>query len=46
MKRHALYDDGNEHVRCYGASDLGAHSIFRSTEERLDAKVLLDPFEK
>src|SRR3546814_6766858 len=42
----ALAHDGDQHVDRDGDPDLRLHRIGRSAEERLDAQVLLDPFEE
>src|SRR3546814_4696486 len=42
----ALAHDDDQHVDRDGDPDLRLHRIGRSAEERLDAQVLLDPFEE
>ena len=41
-----FFDDGNEHVHTDGDSDLRFHRILVRAEKRLDAQMLLDPFEE
>ena len=41
-----LLDDGDQHVDGYGNPDLRLHGVRRGAIERLDPKMLLDPFEK
>ena len=42
----AFLDDGDEDVDGHGDPDLRLHCVLGCAEERLDAKVLFDPFEK
>ena len=46
LVREALFDDGNEDVDRHGDPDLRFDGVFGGAEERLDAQVLLDPFEE
>ena len=39
-------DDSNEHISCDGAPDLRLYRVLAGAEERLDAQMLLDPFEE
>ena len=41
-----LFHDGHEHVYADGDPDLCGEGVERRAEERLDAQVLLDPFEE
>src|SRR5439155_14894310 len=41
-----LLDDGDEHVDRNCAPDLSLDGVLGSSEERLDTKMLLDPFEE
>ncbi len=43
---HFFPDDSHQHVNADGNPDLGLYRIFGGPEERLDAKVLFDPFEE
>ena len=42
----AFLEDGDEDVDAHGDPNLGLHGILRGAVERLDAQVLLDPFEE
>ena len=46
MQLESFFGDDDEDIHGDGDPDLGLHGIGRSTEEALDAKVLLDPFEE
>jgi hypothetical protein len=39
------YDDGDQHTRGDGASDLHLHRVLAVADESLDTQMLLDPFE-
>lgn len=39
-------DHGDQHIRGDGAPDLRLHRVLDSTQEALDARVLLDPLEE
>ena len=41
-----LLDDRNKHVNANRDPHLGSHRIVTCTVERLDLKILLDPFEE
>jgi len=42
----SFFDDCYEHINGYGDLHLSFHRILGCSEERFDAQVLLDPFEK
>ena len=42
----ALFDDGNEHVGAHCNSYLGLDRVLARIQKRIDAQVLLDPFEE
>ena len=47
MRQHrSLLDGGDQHVGGDCDPDLRLHCVLAGAEERLDAQVLLDPFEE
>ena len=46
LQLQALSDDRHGDVDAHGDLDLALNRILRSAEERLDAQMLFDPFEK
>ena len=46
VQTQAFADDSHQDVNRDGDPDLGLHGVLAGTEERLDPKVLLNPFEE
>ena len=42
----ALLDDSDQHIGAHGDPDLRLHGVLAGAQGRLDAQVLLDPFEE
>ena len=46
VEAESLLHDGHEHVDTHGYPDLSLDGVLRGAVERLDAQVLLYPFEE
>ena len=46
LDSESLFDDGRQHIDRDGNPDLGFQGVLGSTIERLDSKILFDPFEE